>query len=81
MKRYLYRYAGYSIGANVYDNGFSFTLSDKPVSEADLRATLQATGAHKETIESVINDAYQEVRETALEMGWADTAKLTIRAS
>lgn len=79
MKRYLYRYAGHSIGCSVHHNGFSFEIDDKPVSEADMRATLQATGAHKETIESVINDAYQEVRETALEMGWNDTAKLTIR--
>jgi SOS response regulatory protein OraA/RecX len=79
MTKYIYRYAGYAIGYNVYYNGFSFTLDGKALSVDEFRDALQATGAHKETIESVVDDVYQGIREDALRQGWQDIAKLTIR--
>lgn len=80
MTRILYRYAGFAVGFKVYPNGFTMTLDDKDHSLDEFRAALQATGAHKEIIESVIDDVFQGVRENALRQGWDDTAKLTIRA-
>ncbi|WVH05437.1 hypothetical protein FOMCTCXJ_CDS_0013 [Pseudomonas phage Athelas] len=80
MTKYIYRYAGYAIGYNVYHNGYAFTLDSKAVSPDEFRAALQATGAHKETIESVVNDVYQGIREDALRQGWQETAKMTIRS-
>lgn len=80
MTKILYRYAGFAIGYKVYHNGFTMTLDDKDHSLNEFRSALQATGAHKETIESVINDVYQGIREDALRQGWKDTAKLTIRS-
>lgn len=80
MTKIIYRYAGYAIGYKVWNNGYTMTLDDVAHSLDDFRATLQATGAHKETIESVINDVLQGIREDALRQGWQDTARLTIRS-
>ncbi|QJD54648.1 hypothetical protein PssvBMR2_gp05 [Pseudomonas phage MR2] len=80
MTKILYRYAGFAVGYKVYHNGFTMTLDDKDLSVDEFRDKLWLTGAHKETIESVINDVYQGIREDALRQGWEGTAKLTIRA-
>lgn len=80
MTKIMYRYAGFAVGYKVYHNGFTMTLDGEDLSLDEFRAKLQATGANKETIESVINDVYQGVREDALRQGWKATAQLTIRA-
>ncbi|UMM62461.1 hypothetical protein [Pseudomonas phage PCW2] len=79
MTKYIYRYAGFAIGYKVWHNGYTMTLDDVPHSEADFKAALEATGAHKETVESVVKDVLQGIREDALRQGWIGTAKLTTR--
>lgn len=79
MTKIMYRYAGFAVGYKVHHNGFTMTLDGEALSLDEFRAKLQATGANKETIESVIGDVYQGVREDALRQGWKATAQLTIR--
>lgn len=77
MTRYLYRYAGYAIGFKVWNNGYTFLLDDNDTSQADFLDALYATGAHKETAESVVKDVLSGIRSLALKQGWKSTARMT----